>query len=82
MPIILRLACSTDGCKSGVDGEEEIDLSDLNGDHSKLWYGQRLEAELYVAANHAGWHWDGREWRCPACMAPADVETVGHALGV
>jgi hypothetical protein len=68
-------------CQNKIHGEEAIDLHDLRYPmlsggsvdlgHKMIMYGQGLEDDLNAAALAAGWHWDGREWRCKECKEKA-----------
>jgi hypothetical protein len=75
MPIVMSLQCENHAeCGQHIDGDEGIGLGDLDAEHSLLWYGQRLERELYAAAVAAGWEWTRPRWFCRQCMRRALID--------
>lgn len=69
-------------CQSMIHSAEAIDLVDVPArcsavpnwspcSHAIVYYGLGVVADLDAAAIAAGWHSDGREWRCKECTAKA-----------
>jgi hypothetical protein len=81
MPLILSLQCENHAeCHGRIDGDEALDLADAGNDDARLWGGQRIERELYAAAEQAGWVWTGAWWLCHLCAAgkpPEQQEICG-----
>lgn len=72
-----------------VDRVYPIGTAYLEVDDCVLEDGSAIQNDLRTAACAAGWHWDGREWRCKECTAKAvealaasydalDTESIGN----